>query len=134
MECFKCAAGICPEGLNPLLINEWIKGAAISRGLAETAYRDAGEPDSDQRVLASVLVGPTDYRRITTGSGNIGARTLFFPGCNVYFQPDKILDALDILDAIDDDVAFLPGLDHCCGDNGLFFGDVAQPPASAPRN
>ena len=31
---------------------------------------------------------------------------------------------IDIMDAIGDDYAFLPGLDHCCGDNFMFLGDI----------
>lgn len=38
MECFKCTADICPEDLNPMLVNELIKGEYISHGLAEKAY------------------------------------------------------------------------------------------------
>ncbi len=29
MECFKCTAGMCPEDLNPMLINELIKIRSI---------------------------------------------------------------------------------------------------------
>jgi Fe-S oxidoreductase len=44
----------------------------------------------------------------------------------VYFQPEKILNSLDILDTIGDDYAFLPGLDYCCGDNLFFLGDIDE--------
>ena len=54
MECFKCTADMCPEDLNPMLVNELIKVEYISKGLATTAYSDARQPDSDHRVLASV--------------------------------------------------------------------------------
>jgi hypothetical protein len=37
------------------------------------------------------------------------ARYVLFPGCNVYFQPELILNALDIMDAVGDDYAFVPG-------------------------
>jgi len=126
MECFKCTAGMCPEDLNPMLINELIKGEYVSRGLANKAYKDAMEPDSIHRVLASVQVSASDYDKITTPSNKRQARYVFFPGCNVYFQPEKILNALDIMDAIGDDYAFLPGLDYCCGDNLFFLGDIDE--------
>ena len=126
MECFKCTAGMCPEDLNPMLINELIKGEYISRGLANKAYGDAMEPDSTHRVLASVQVSASDYGRITKPSNKRQARYVFFPGCNVYFQPEKILNALDIMDAIGDDYAFLPGLDYCCGDSLFFLGDIDE--------
>ena len=126
MECFKCTAGMCPEGLNPMLVNELIKGEYISRGLANRAYGDAMDPNSIHRVLASVQVSRSDYGKITRPSNKQTARYVFFPGCNVYFQPEKILNALDIMDAIGDDYAFLPGLDYCCGDSLLFLGDIAE--------
>jgi Fe-S oxidoreductase len=75
-------------------------------------------------VLASVQVSASDYSKITKSSNKEHARYVFFPGCNVYFQPEKILNAMDIMDAIGDDYAFLPGLDYCCGDSFMFLGDT----------
>jgi len=126
MECFKCTAGLCPEDLNPMLVNELIKREYISRELANKAYSDATQPESIHRVLASIQVSAADYRKITKSSGRQNARYVFFPGCNVYFQPEKILNALDIMDAIGDSYAFLPGLDNCCGDNFIFLGDINE--------
>ena len=126
MECFKCTAGMCPEGLNPMLINQLIKKEYIAKGLVKGLSGDAGQPDSAHRVLASIQISRAEYERITTPRGEPKARHVFFPGCNVYFQPEKILNALDILDAIGDDFAFLPGLDHCCGENFLFSGETEK--------
>lgn len=117
---------MCPENLNPMLVNELIKGQYISEGLANKAYGDARQPDSAHRVLASVQVSGAEYNRITTSRGKQSARYVFFPGCNIYFQPEKILNALDIMDAIGDDYAFMPGLDYCCGDSLLFLGDIDE--------
>jgi len=124
MECFKCTAGMCPEDLNPMLVNELIKNEYISSGLAKKAYGDAMQPDSAHRVLASVQVSASDYSKISKSSNKQHARYVFFPGCNVYFQPEKILNAMDIMDVIGDDYAFLPGLDYCCGDSFVFLGDI----------
>ena len=126
MECFKCTVGMCPEGLDPMLVNEVVKHGYISRGVAQKAYSDPAAADSAHRVLASIQVSAEDYRRITRTDGKKRARTVFFPGCNVYFQPEKILSALDIMDALGDDYAFLPGLDHCCGDGLLFTGEIPE--------
>ena len=126
MACFKCTAGMCPEDLNPMLVNELIKSEYISKGLANKAYSDARQPDSAHRVLASVQVAGAEYNRITTPSGKQSARYVFFPGCNVYFQPEKILNAMDIMGAIGDDYAFLPGLDYCCGDGLSFLGEIGE--------
>ena len=126
MECFKCTAGMCPENLNPMLVNELIKAEYISSGMANKAYGDARQPDSAHRVLANVQVSASDYSKITKSSNQKHARYVFFPGCNVYFQPEKILNAIDIMDAIGDDYAFLPGLDNCCGDSFMFLGDIGD--------
>ena len=126
MECFKCTAGMCPEDLNPMLVNEIIKGEYISKGLASDDHGEAGQPDSAHRVLANLQVSKTDYGKITKASNKRKARYVFFPGCNVYFQPEKILSAIDIMDAVGDDYAFLPGLDYCCGNSFLFSGKIAE--------
>ncbi len=126
MECFKCTADMCPEELNPMLVNELIKGEYIAKGLAKKAYGDAKQADSAQRVLTSVQVSGSDYNKITRSSAKQSARYVFFAGCNVYFQPEKILNALDIMDAIGDDYTFLPGLDYCCGDSHLFMGGIDE--------
>ena len=126
MECFKCTTDICPEDLNPMLVNELIKRNYISKGLANRAYGDATQPESIHRVLASIQVPASDYKKITKQSNKQNSRYVFFPGCNVYFQPEKILNALDIMDAIGDDYTFLPGLDNCCGDGFMFLGDINE--------
>ena len=122
MECFKCTADLCPRDLNPMLVNELIKRDFTSKGKADSLFSDAGLPDSTHRILSGVQVSEAEYERITTPTPVKEVKYLFYPGCNVYFQPDKILNALDIMDAIGDSYAFLPGLDYCCGDNHLFFG------------
>ncbi len=131
MECFKCTADVCPEGLDPMLVNEWIKHDYIAKGLAQKAGSSAGENASAHRVLASIQVSAEAYRRITTASPKPSARYVFFPGCNVYFQPEKVLNTMDIFDAIGDDWAFLPGLDYCCGDRHLFTGEIDAGAATA---
>ncbi len=124
MACFKCTQEMCPEDLDPMLINELIKGEYSARGLANRPPNDAKQPDSAHRVLASIQVSRSDYKRITTANKKRKARYVFFPGCNVYFQPEKILNSLDIMDMIGDAYAFLPGLDYCCGDSYFFVGDT----------
>lgn len=122
MECFKCTEGMCPEELNPMLVNEIIKGKGIAEGSASGCIGDVRAPDSAHRVLARLQVSGPDHLRITTASDKGAARYVFFPGCNVYFQPQKLLAALDVMDAVGDDYAFIPGLDHCCGDSFFFEG------------
>jgi Fe-S oxidoreductase len=131
MECFKCTVDMCPEELNPMLVNEIIKGKGIAEGSTPGCIGDVRAPDSAHRVLACLQVSLSDHTRITTASDNGAARYVFFPGCNVYFQPQKILAALDVMDAVGDDYAFIPGLDHCCGDSFFFEGRIEDGAACA---
>ena len=131
MECFKCVSDICPLDLNPMMMNQWIKGAYCRRGLAKDLYVDSGDEKSLQRIISSIQVTGEEYDRLTTPSPRAGQEVVFFPGCNAYFQPEKLLSALDIMDALTGDYAFLPGLDHCCGDNALFFGRLETGTAQA---
>lgn len=133
MECFKCTADVCPQDLNPMLVNEIIKGEYIARGLATEAYSDPGSADSSHRVLASIQTTRDEYTRITTTSSQKRSRYVFFPGCNVYFQPEKLLNAMDLMDAVGNDWAFLTGLDNCCGDCHFFTGAVEDGAKTAEK-
>jgi Fe-S oxidoreductase len=75
------------------------------------------DPQSFERVAAALLTADEEYKRITTPAIKGDGRMLFFSGCNIYYQPNLLLTAMDILDLISDDWTFLPGLNHCCGSN-----------------
>lgn len=126
MECFKCTAEVCPEKLNPMIINEFIKSEYISRDMATNSFNNSMLPESIHRMLSSIMISSEEYTRITSPGSVDQARQVFFPGCNIYLQPEKLLNALDIMDAIGDEYAFLPGLDNCCGDNFLFSGYIEE--------
>ena len=66
------------------------------------------------------------YAKISTKVIHKDADILFFPGCNVYYQPDKLLAAFDVLDATGEKYSFLPGLDNCCGNTSMLVGDVEE--------
>jgi len=128
MECFRCIDEHCPKGFSTLLTNEiikWKKESNDSQNKIETEKEKETEEDDYlvQRVLSSIQVSKTDYEKLFTISEKQSAKYVFFPGCNVYKQPEKILNALDILDIITDDYAMLPGLDYCCGDLHNYLGD-----------
>jgi Fe-S oxidoreductase len=128
MECFKCVEDVCPVGLNPLRVNQIIKWVyRMAGGLGrDMICHNHASPDSRQRQRARLHTTAEEFARISTASNKSQATYVFFPGCNVYGQPDKILQALDILDLITDDYAFVPGLDNCCGDAQLTGGNVEQ--------
>lgn len=131
MECFQCVTDHCPESLNPLQIHQIIKGIYRESGYHRMAYTDPADPAADQRILASIQIDGSDYRRIFKPTAPKPSRFVFFPGCNVYHQPDKLLAAMDLLDRITDDWALLPGLDHCCGNAHLYAGAVEKADQSA---
>jgi Fe-S oxidoreductase len=73
------------------------------------------DSQSFERIAAAILTTEEEYERITTPAVKGDGRALFFSGCNIYYQPNLLLTALDVLDLLVDDWTFLPGLDHCCG-------------------
>lgn len=124
IECFRCVTDHCPQGLNPMRAMEMVKAEMRRSGRDDApAFVDPRKPDSSQRVMAALLASPEEQRRISTPSDKKSARYVFFPGCNVYHQPDKLLTALDLMERATADWAFLPGLDHCCGDPANFAGE-----------
>ncbi len=126
MGCYGCCSGVCPQELDVMQLNELAKARYRRDGLDDTAYTPGSDPQAPQRVVAGLQVTPEDQRRIFTASPRRPARFVFFAGCNVYNQPARLLEAMDVLALTDEDVAFLPGLDHCCGDTPLFMGDPEE--------
>lgn len=133
MECFKCAEGVCPVDLNPFQLNEVVKAEYRRRGLVELRYTNPSSPQATQRVLASVQTTRLEFEQILTPSPVRRTEYVFFSGCNVFAQPDKLLQALDLLVAVGEDFAYLPGLDFCCGDAHIFMGDPVAGEASYRR-
>ncbi|MCG8471462.1 MAG: (Fe-S)-binding protein [Desulfobacterales bacterium] len=119
MECFKCTT-LCPQGLSPLHLVELVK----TKLKQSVPFPDAAQSTQDNRLLCGALTTLEEFHRLTTSSPIQKRKTLFFPGCNVYCQPEKLLNALDLLHRVDPQAAFLPGLSHCCGDTDLFLGDI----------
>lgn len=121
MECFRCIDKHCPKGISPLLINEIIKWKNECNN-SQNRVEEENDDYMVQRVLSSIQVSKIDYEKIFAESIKQKAKYVFFPGCNVYKQPEKILNSLDILDRITDDYAFVPGLNYCCGDLYSYLG------------
>jgi Fe-S oxidoreductase len=125
-ECYKCVTDTCPEGLDPMRINQLLRGLLHKEGIAPRPFIPPSDPQSNERIIAALLTTEEEYRRITTpvvrGKGNV----LFFSGCNIYYQPNLLLTALDVLDKIADDWIFLPGMDLCCGNNHDSAGRLAD--------
>lgn len=121
MKCYGCL-DICPEDINPLRSLEICQWEMAEKGDIEYPPWDPKSPDLIHRVLASIQIRSHEYKRIFTPSNVKKSNTLFFPGCNVYYQPEKILNSLDIMEMIDPEFAYLSGLDYCCGNCHLTKG------------
>ncbi len=126
MQCFQCVDKCCPEGLDPLAVNEIIKWEYRENKIVEMGYGDPKDPGSAHRVLAGLQLSAEDYQKISTPSTRNRTKYVFFSGCNVYYQPEKLLNALDLMDFITDDFAFVPGLDYCCGNVHIYAGAVEK--------
>ena len=111
MRCFGCLDVKCPIGVNSITINDLV--------LHDLEEKKENPWSQDvfalQRQLAIENSTPKEYKKITTPRIKEDSKYVFFPGCNVYKQPDKLLNALDIIDSITDDYSFIPGLTSCCG-------------------
>ena len=126
MQCFQCVDKCCPEGLDPLAVNEIIKWEYRQNKIVEMGYGDPKDADSTHRVLAGIQLSAEDCLKLSTPCTKDTAKYVFFSGCNVYYQPEKLLNALDIMDLITDDYAFVPGLDFCCGNVHTYCGAIEE--------
>jgi len=80
-------------------------------------------PYANHKILSRLQTTKEEFKRINTPIKK-DAKYLFFPGCNVYQQSEKILNTLDILDSTGCDYSYLPGLENCCDDRCYYTGDT----------
>lgn len=111
MSCYGCVDSNCPIGLDSLRINELVRREVERR--KETPYSMALYDNHIQR--SREFTNKDEFTRITTPVHIPGAEYALFPGCNIYRQPDKILNLFDIMDAIGTPYSFIPGMQYCCG-------------------
>jgi heterodisulfide reductase subunit D len=116
-ECYKCVTDTCPQGLDPMRVNQLLRGLLNQDGTVPRPFIPPLDPQSSERIISSLLTTEEEFKRITTPSVKGDGRVVFSPGCNIYYQPHLLLTALDICDRIASDWSFLPGLTHCCGNN-----------------
>ncbi|MDR0826322.1 MAG: (Fe-S)-binding protein [Desulfovibrio sp.] len=121
MRCYGCLDLPCPIKVSSLQINELIARELHRRG--DLPWDGPTYPVHKEKV--EKLCSAAERQRITRPVANPDASTLFFPGCNVYKQPDKLLNALEVLDAIGEPHSFAPGMKYCCGSSPRgMAGDV----------
>jgi Fe-S oxidoreductase len=97
--------------------NQLLGGILNDQGVDLKPFVSPSDPDSYERVAAALLTTEDEYERITTQKVKGDGRLLFFSGCNIYYQPNLLLTALDFLEVSVDGWSFLPGLELCCGSN-----------------
>ncbi len=122
LACFRCV-GSCPVDINPLMFINEAKDQARRNQLPPYDLVEPSPFESHYRSLEQDL---TDDERqiVTTAPGNSGSKYLFFPGCNIYKDSQRLIKVLSLIEQCDEDVAFLPGLSNCCGDRFSFNGDL----------
>jgi Fe-S oxidoreductase len=125
-ECFLCVTDTCPQGLDPMRFNQLLRGLLNKEGARPLPFIPPSDPASDERVVASLITTGEEYLRITTPAVKGDGRILFFPGCNIYYQPNLLLTALDLLDLVVEHWTYLPGLDNCCGSNYDSAGRLSE--------
>ena len=117
-ECYQCTVETCPVGLDPMRTNLLLRGCLRDQSVwTDDEFITPSDPASDQRVLAALQTTLDEFQKLTTPLKKGDGRFLFFPGCNIYCMPDKLLIAMDIMDRLTDNWTFLPGLSSCCGGN-----------------
>ena len=127
IECFKCLDS-CPEGLNPLSFIELAREEAVRIDLPpfdSPSDVERSDPFALHQESIRSLPLPEQQTRVTRPDQVRHAQYLFFPGCNIYEDVRRLLKVLDILDATGEDIAFLPGIEHCCGEERIFGGDLS---------
>jgi Fe-S oxidoreductase len=130
MRCYGCLDVPCPIKVNSLQINELIGREMHRRG--KLSWDGPPSPVHDE--LARKNSTAEEYRRITAAVADRDAEYLFFPGCNIYKQPDKLLNALTVLDAIGEAYSFVPGMEYCCGSSPRGMnGDVERMQSDAEK-
>ena len=111
MRCFGCLDIDCAAGVTSTLINELVDFETENR--KEKPWDMELYPPHEKLARAGTTA--KEYERIMSEKIEKGADVLFFPGCNVYKQPDKLLNALVIMDEIGIPYSFAPGMKYCCG-------------------
>lgn len=124
IECYKCK-DICPENLNPMYTCETIKWLYSINNIQPSAA-PALDFKTARKAAAGIQLTTGDYHRLTSLPAVTKSKNVFFPGCNAYFQPEKILLAMDVMERLDIDFAFLPGVDYCCGNAELATGGLEK--------
>jgi heterodisulfide reductase subunit D len=133
-ECYQCTVDTCPAELDPMRTNLLLRGCLREQGAwTQGEFIPPSDPAGDERVLSALLTTEDEFQRITTPLKKGDGRFLFFPGCNIYSMPDKLLTAMDIMDRLVDDWSFLPGLFNCCGGNHSTAGFLTAELAAMNR-
>src|SRR5471030_2098280 len=125
----QCTAA-CPEDIN---VRQWItiakmKSIEAARPLEVGATNAANRfrhMAQAVRLLASMQLPSETLKKILAPAEKRTADVLFYTGCNVLRTPHIVLNAMDILDALELDFDVVGGTAHCCGVYQFQEGDLA---------
>jgi Fe-S oxidoreductase len=136
--CLLCGAceGVCPEGINPKLVNLVCRvefAGWEGEGVAERYAGDVANirsllpenPASIFRVLYSLQVSPEEDARLAEMKGAEEVpEVVLFLSCYGMAQAENIFNLLDLLRLTGVRFSVLKGLDYCCGLLSILSGDV----------
>jgi heterodisulfide reductase subunit D len=129
IPCFGCLDIECPIGVDSLTINELVHYE--SEKIKKEPWNQDLFPMHQTLLIENT--SSDEYEKLTTLRIKEDAKYVFFAGCNVYKQPDKLLNALEIMDAITDDYSFIPGLEYCCGAAHRTLGNLERVQTEAKK-
>jgi heterodisulfide reductase subunit D len=120
--CGNCL-NVCPQGLDPLLINEAAKIALTKSGKKPPEamnFCPPGQSPPDQhaigRALHSLQIKPSEIRWLrSVPSKPEKVENVLFLGCAANVFPDKIFALLDVLDKMGLNYTAIEGGELCCG-------------------
>jgi len=91
LECF-LFTDVCPEGLNPLSLIETAKALSLQTGYPPYAHASLEGVSLHRAALVQALTS-VEKARVCVVSGDSHPKFLFFPGCNIYKSPKRVLRA-----------------------------------------
>lgn len=132
IECRHCME-VCPEGLDPFLLNTFIKPRLSRLGLVANGFPNEGPyiylPDvkyNFMKTLAAIQTRPSEKRWLTALPADPPkVDTVFFPSCGEVAFPDKLFLKIDILEKMGVDFVTIGPYENgaCCGVAHIMAGD-----------
>jgi heterodisulfide reductase subunit D len=110
--CGECISA-CPEHVNPrrMLMFAQVANASLGAGVPQVFRKIA----QAVRISAAMQLPPEQFNRLFNHRFEGQPDVLFYTGCNALRTPHVLLNAMQILDALDVNYEVAGGPTHCCG-------------------